>query len=82
MEGGSVFGRVFVKGRPHLTDPRVAGCCHCRPEQGSVFLQHAHSAHQHHHHCRWQRHHHHHPPPHHQHHGRQCKKGAQGLGEW
>ena len=53
MKGGSVFGRVFVKGRPHLTDPRVAGCCHCRPEQSSVFLQHAHSAHQHHHHCLW-----------------------------
>ena len=74
-EGGSVFGRVFVKGRPHLTDPRVAGCCHCRPEPGSVFLKHAHSAHQHHHH------HLHHHPPHHQHHGRQCKKGAQGWGE-
>ena len=34
----SIWQRVFVKGRPHLTDPCVA-CCHCHPLPSSVFLK-------------------------------------------
>ena len=36
---GSIWQRVFVKGRPHLTDPCVACSCHSQPLPSSVFLQ-------------------------------------------